>query len=180
MINYGHGISLAPLDRESVEPIRHWRNDPAIYKWCRQTGLITDADQVEWYDRQRRDPSIRMFIIVDGQKAVGVCGLTSIDLVCRRAEFSLYIAPAFHQMGLGRRALSTLLDFGFKTLGLHSIWGETFDGNPALKLFDRLGFQREGVRRDFYFKDGKFINAHLISLQASEWESAKCSAQASA
>lgn len=101
---------------------------------------------------------------------VGVCGLTSIDLHNRRAEFSLYIAPALHGQGFGRKGLELLLTHGFKNLGLNVIWGEVFDGNPAAKLFRRLGFVKEGTRREFYFRDGKFIDAHIVSLTAGEWE----------
>jgi RimJ/RimL family protein N-acetyltransferase len=101
---------------------------------------------------------------------LGVCGLTSIDLYNRHAEFSLYIAPQLQGDGLGTRALKTLLAYGFKTLGLNSIWGETFQGNHALKMFEQMGFKIEGSRRDFYFRDGKYIDAVLVSMQASEFK----------
>jgi hypothetical protein len=101
---------------------------------------------------------------------VGVCGLTSIDWVNRRAEFSLYIDPDRQKDGLGKAALQTLLHHGFMTLGLNCIWGETFDLNPAAKLFEGLGFIKEGSRRDFYYRDGRFIDAHLYSLLRRHWD----------
>lgn len=102
---------------------------------------------------------------------VGVCGFTSIDYINRRAEFSLYIAPAYQGNDLGRGALRCLLKHGFKNLGFHLVWGEVFEENPALQMFEELGFRRDGVRRDFYFRNGKFIDAHIISMKASEWKS---------
>jgi ribosomal-protein-alanine N-acetyltransferase len=101
---------------------------------------------------------------------VGVCGLTSIDYLNRRAEFSLYIAPAYQGNRLGEKALACLLTHGFKNLGMHTIYGETFDGNPAIKIFESMGFYREGTRRDFYFRDGGFIDAHIYSLKEGEWK----------
>jgi ribosomal-protein-alanine N-acetyltransferase len=171
VIHFGSGVALFPIDREHLETLRAWRNDPRIYRWCRQNVLISDADQEEWFDRQRRDSSIRMFLMREKEdgKPVGVCGLTSIDYVNRRAEFSLYTAPDLHNNGYGRNGLKTLFDYGFKTLGLNVIWGETFEGNPAARLFLKLGMKLEGVRRDFYFKEGQFIDAYLYSVLASEW-----------
>lgn len=170
MITYGFGVSLGPLDRVQIQKIRAWRNDPQIYKWCRQTDLIADADQEDWFERQRKDPGTRMYLIhAAGGDPVGVCGLTSIDHINRRAEFSLYIAPEHQKAGLGRLALQTLLTHGFSALNLHVIWGETFDGNPAAKMFEALGMKCEGTRRAFYFKEGRYLDAHLYSVLSFEW-----------
>lgn len=170
MIDFGHGIKLGPIDSGDLEQMRYWRNQPAVYKWCRQNDLISDVDQKSWYEKIKKDPSIKMYLVKFQGDSVGVCGFTSIDPYNRRAEFSLYIKPDMHGLGLGRKALMTLLDHGYRNLGFNLIWGESFEGNPAVKLFDSLGFQREGVRRSFYFKNGKFIDAHLFSMEATEWK----------
>jgi RimJ/RimL family protein N-acetyltransferase len=160
--------------------IRAWRNDYKVWRWCRQNDFISDIEQVRWFERQAADPSIKMYKIVvkfenlaeDKSKivTVGVCGLTSIDYINRRGEFSLYIAPAFQGNNFGRQALCCLLTHGFLNLGMHSIYGETFDGNPAIKMFESLGFRKEGTRREFYFRDGGFIDAHLYSMTEGEWK----------
>ena len=171
-------IFLGPLDSALKDMIRKWRNDPSIYRWCRQNDLITDLDQDAWFEKQNADPRIRMYAIgvktenSKGEvttKPVGVCGLTDIDLVNRRAEFSLYIAPHMQRQGIAPIALKLLFGRGFEDLGLNVIWGETFAGNHALKVFERLGMKVEGVRREFYFKEGKFIDASLVSMTREEW-----------
>lgn len=106
---------------------------------------------------------------------IGVCGLTSIDMTNRRAEFSLYLIPSYQGKHLGSKALTILLEHAFNNLGLMQVWGEVFEGNPAIESFEKLGFKRDGVRRDFYFRDGKFINANLISIKDDEWRSLKSS-----
>ncbi len=166
-------IGLAPLDSTDMALIRSWRNDYQIWKWCRQNDLISDAEQTRWFESQSKDPTIKMYKIMMASDKdsgpIGVCGFTSIDLYNRRAEFSLYVAPRAQKNGFGRVALSLLLDHGFKNLGLNLIWGESFDQNPATQLFDKLGFVKEGTRRQFYFRDGKLIDAHLYSLTSEEW-----------
>lgn len=172
MIDFGHGVVLGPVDPICLDLIRTWRNDPAIWKWCRQNDTISHAQHLRWYEAMIKDSTIKMYLIVDkeAKEPVGVCGLTSIDTTNRRAEFSLYIASNLHKRGLATRAIKTLFSHGFKNLGLHSIWGETFDGNPASKLFEKIGMTKEGTRRDFYFRDGKFIDCHLYGLIGSEWK----------
>lgn len=175
MIDFGAGVRLRRIEPTDLPKLMAWRNSYAVRKWTRQWDLISQADQAQWFERQATDPIQRMYAIEMGEgtepsRLVGVCGLTSIDLINRRAEFSLYIGSEYRRGGLGRLALSTLLAHGFKNMGLNCIWGESFDGNPAMRLFEELGFQKEGIRRSFYFRDGKFIDAHLYSLLASEWK----------
>lgn len=166
-------MNLLPIDKEHLPQLRAWRNDYSIWKWCRQNDLISDIAQQGWYERQAKDPSSKMYRIeVNAEKyteTVGVCGLTNLDFANRHAEFSIYVGPEHQKRGYGKKALSLLLSHGFQNLGLNLIWGETFDGNPALALFEAMGFRKDGMRRQFYWKDGKFIDAHLLSLTREEW-----------
>ena len=166
-------LTLGPLDSTFLETIRHWRNDYAIWQYTRQNDFISDVNQEAWFKRQASDPSIRMYSIrlSDGEKAtiVGVCGLIGIDYLNARAEFSIYIAPGYQKRGLGRKAMMILMSHGFENHGFNLIYGETFDGNPAAKMFEGLGFKWEGTRRDFYFKNGRRIDAHLYSILREEW-----------
>lgn len=174
LIDFGYGANLRAFNSWNAIEVRYWRNDPRIWRWCRQNSLISNHDQDAWFKRQAQDPSIQMFMIFKDQTpekehaGIGACGLTSIDHVNSRAEFSLYIAPDEQRKGFARAALKTLLRHGFDNLNLHLIWGETFDGNPAAKMFEQIGFVKEGTRREFYFKEGKYIDAHLYSVKKEE------------
>lgn len=172
MVNFGHGVRLSTLGKLSeVGRIRSWRNDHRIWKWCRQNDILTHAAHDAWFNRIEHDPTIKMYsILTIEDELVGVCGLTSIDMLNRRAEFSLYIDPNLHGRGIGTRALQTLVSHGMSNIGLNSIWGESFEGNPAVRMFQNLGFKHEGIRREAYFREGKFIDAHLYSILFSDWK----------
>lgn len=172
-------IELQPLERTDLARIRRWRNDWRVIAWSRQFDMLNEVEHERWFEKQATDPSLRMYKIVmkagGTTEPVGVCGLSSLDWRNRRGEFSIYIGPEFHRKGLGRNALSVLLLHGFQNLGLNLIWGETFDGNPAAKLFESVGFKKEGTRRQFYLKEGKMIDAHLYSITAEEWHERRTS-----
>jgi len=171
MIDYRRGVYLRPLDPDNLEIYREERNQPDVRRWCRQTGLIDGNDQKAWYERQRLDTTISMFEIAKKNgDFLGVCGLTSIDSVNRRAEFSLWIKRSEQRQGYARMGLATLLDFAFGGLNLHQVWGETLESNPAYQMFMKMGFRYEGTRRDFYYKDGRFWGAQLVSIKRAEWE----------
>lgn len=167
-------VKLDYLDEKIGLELNKIRNDWDTRKWCRQVGLIDDFQQRTWLENQSKRDDIQMFGILSdslagGYNYIGVCGLTDIDYVHSRAEFSLYIFPEFRLNGYAKKALLELLRYGFNELGLQQIWGETFKGNPAYNLFKDIGMKDDGVRRHFYFKDGTFLDANLISILCGEW-----------
>jgi RimJ/RimL family protein N-acetyltransferase len=172
MIDYEFGVSLGPLRENNVELYYEQRNLPEIWRWCRQNDLLTVGSHIEWFQKViYPNDKIKMYEILNENEAcVGVCGLTDIDLYNRRAEFSLYIFPHYQGNGYAKNGLKTLFTHGFLNLGLNTIWGETFDGNPALNMFVKLGMIYEGKRFNFYYRDGDFIHANLISLSRDRFE----------
>lgn len=165
MINFSREISSRQI---------YWRNDPEIYAWTRQNGLISEADQTKWLSKIENDPSIRMFGIIDPFDAkdveIGTCGLTSISSTHGTAEFSLLIDPSKQGKGFGKAALQKLLRYGFMNLRLNCIWGETFESNPARKMFKSIGMKYEGTHRSRYFKNGIYINSASYSILRNEAE----------
>lgn len=178
MLEYGQGVGLRRLEKRDLAKLFEWRNDKEIMKWTRQCAPLHWANHESWFENQSQDPKISMFAILalwnkengNDYEMVGVVGLTDIDLVNRRAEFSCYIAPDSQKKGFGKMALKTLFNYGFTVLGLNQIWGETFEGNPASKTFEEVGMTKHGTRPDFYFRDGKFISADLYGIGASAWK----------
>lgn len=171
MIDYNQEVWLNAISAADPKELLKWRNSQAIYQWCRQFEPLNAWDHADWIASLKSRKDVRMYSIEDSTVGthVGVCGLTSIDMINRRAEFSLYIDPDQHRHGYGRGALITLCAHAFLSLGLNHVFGESFDGNPAVKMFEQVGFKLEGTRRGFYFRDGKFIDAHLYSILAAEF-----------
>jgi len=169
-------ITLDRLNEHDLEDTFRARNEITVMQWCRQNFPLHWEGHLKWYAKQQEDPSIEMFAIranddVCDDELVGVCGLTDIDNLNRRAEFSCYIIPSYQRNGYCTKALIKLFYYGFNRLNLNIIWGETFERNPAFNLFvNKLRMKHEGTRRMFYFKDGEYLDANLVSLTRKEWK----------
>jgi len=151
----------------------NWRNHPAINSFTRQNGVIGQVDMERWRHRIAKDPSIEMFGILATDKKnenIGTCGLTSISYIHGTAEFSLLINPELQGRGYGTDSLKALLQYGFENMRLNCIWGETFETNPALKMFKKIGMTEEGRLRQRYFKAGKYLDSIIVSILASEFK----------
>lgn len=160
---------MISLSSDISDQARHWRNRNEVRAWCRQHTLISKDEHKRWLDGLVNDKTVKMFGIVHDGVDVGVCGFTSINYINRSAEFSLYIGPEYHKQGFGTAGLNALVKHGFLAFGFNRIWGETFDGNPAVKTFTKVGMIKEGTLRHSYFKQGKFINSHIYSILAPDF-----------
>lgn len=157
------------LTADIPKDARMWRNTLEVRSWCRQYTAIDENQHKKWLEKISFDPTIKMFGIAKDDIEIGVCGLTSINHVNQSAEFSLYIAPKYQRKGLGKLAMKALLTHGFNDFNLNRIWGETFFGNPALKMFSDLGMKTEGRMRETYFRDGKWIDSFIVSILRREF-----------
>ncbi len=170
MIDYKFGVTLKRIEEHQLDKLREWRNNTLIRDYCRQVGLLSDHDQLQWFKKQNTDPTMRMFVIhVENRGPVGVCGLTSIDHLHRRAEFSCYISAGNQRLGFASAALKTLFEFGFRELNLNLIFGESFEFNGAIDLFKKIGMKEDGRRRQYYYKLGNFIDAVMLSILKDEF-----------
>lgn len=166
MIDKGHGVWLGAVQQKNLELIRRMRNLPELNQWFRQNTQLSEYENLTYWQKVWSGQEHKFFQVHDvNEDLLGVAGLTYIDRQNQRAEFSLWISPEEQKKGFGKKALMTLFDHGFDDLNLHCIYGECFDGNPALDIFVKsLGMRYDGCRQQFYFKGGKWIDAHVISI----------------
>lgn len=173
MISYNK--SNIYLSEKIPNEARDWRNQQQIFRWCRQTTLIQELDHLKWLGNHAWNDKNKMFgiykkeLVGGDDSPLGVCGFTNIDTVARHAEFSLYIAPEHQHQGYGLWGLYLLIRHGFEDFNFNKIWGETFMGNPAERLFSKLLFKKHPGHVQHYFKCGNYVDTSFFVLLQKEF-----------
>jgi ribosomal-protein-alanine N-acetyltransferase len=76
--------------------------------------------------------------------------------------------------GYATETLQAIIAYCFRELKMNRIGAEIYEFNTrSIRLFERNGFQREGTKRQYIFKDGVFKDEYLYSLLRGEWERQK-------
>ena len=157
---------------------------PALARWYRDAGFLrlwnadaakpqTEADLGKWLEEEAKKPNAYQFAIrpVDGD---GLLGLLESDFILWN-HGSGWIAIGFGERehwgkGYGREAMQMLLDFAFRELNLYRVQLTVFAYNErAIALYEKLGFVREGVYREFLLRDGQRYDMLLYGLLRREW-----------
>lgn len=69
---------------------------------------------------------------------------------------SMLIVEGYREMGIGSRLMERALDWSRKEPGVEKVILGVFSNNErALRLYQKFGFEVEGVRRDHYYIDGR-------------------------
>lgn len=102
---------------------------------------------------------------------IGTCGYCRWDQQHHHAEIGYDLWPDYWGQGLMPEALGALIRFGFVRMNLNRIEATTHTENlRSQRVLEKLGFQREGLLREYYCRDGIFNHQVLFSLLSSEWE----------
>lgn len=82
-----------------------------------------------------------------------------------KAELGYALHPDLHGTGIMQEALSEVLKFGFSTIKLHSIEAKVDPLNASsIKLLNRNNFIKEGLFKEDYFYNRKFLDTAVYSL----------------
>lgn len=88
------------------------------------------------------------------------------------AEISYHIGVEFQRRGIGSKAVAQLIERLLSQPQLHHIFATVSHENcPSCRLLNRLGFVVEGVMREHFFINGKYVDQCLYGLLRDEWRS---------
>ena len=167
----GKYVVLRQIEESDLPKFRDWRNSPSIRAYTRGFRPLNMLNQRRWLESVFADQNNIMFAIeVEG--VIGCCGLTNINWKEGHGEVSIYIGKeSCQKKGYATDTIQLLLDYGFKELRLHRIYGIIFEYNDAsVKLFEKNGFTLEGRHREARFWDGKFHDEMVYGILDSEYD----------
>ena len=167
----GDDVKLLPLDTlEIIDLAAGWLAQKENYQWLdfgygRQ--LVTPA--LLKIMVQRETHFLRVFTSDRDDAPIGITALNNVDRVFKTGSFWGAVGEkSFRNRGHGTLAGAKLLTFAFRDLGLHSVNTWVVDGNPSLKIVERLRFRFIGRQRQCHYIDGRPYDRLLFDLLASE------------
>ena len=126
----------------------------------------TIADERRYVKSVYRHPDAAVFVAEEDGRLLGRMSLARDPHPASRhvADLGLMVAVEHRRRGIGTVLLDAAVVWarvsGVSKLELHVFpWNE-----PALRLYESFGFEREGLRRRHYEREGDFVDAILMAL----------------
>lgn len=101
------------------------------------------------------------------------CGIANLyvqsyEKLKHQCLFAVIVSPDMRGQGVGTLLLNELFKLAKESFGIEIIHLEVYEGNPAMRLYERLGFKVFGFQRNFLKESngsyrGKYFMQKILS-----------------
>ena len=173
----GKNLYLSEIKKEDREHIYKWFSDSEFLKFydyyppVPQTKEEVDKTFNDYENKQES----RVFAIklLDDGQIIGIAGFD--DIIKENKVATLFIGIGSQNSrgkGCGKETIDILLDYGFNDMDFHRIQLNVLEFNKsAIALYEKTGFKKEGMYREFVLRDEKRYDLYLYGLLKHEWKS---------
>lgn len=163
-------VLVRKFERNDIPNKVKWINDPQNNKYLHYDIPLEIEKTEKWFDNNINNSNRYDAIIeVDGIPC-GTIGLINVDRKNHKAEY--YIAmgeTSLKRKGVSAQASELILKYAFFNLEINRVYLYTETENiPAQRLFEKLGFVKEGCIRQDLFSNGRFVDRFIYGICKSD------------
>jgi putative acetyltransferase len=134
--------------------MKEWLSEPATLRWYPMTDEREIADAVRL---------CMGYIPLDACVTAEWCGipcgmanlyLSSFKKLAHQCLFSIIVAAQFRNRGVGSALIRTLEERAADKFGIELLHLEVYEGNPAYRLYEKMGFVEYGKQSNFVRDEG--------------------------
>jgi RimJ/RimL family protein N-acetyltransferase len=174
----GKLVRIRAYERSDLDSLMTWVNDEEVTRNLAAPMLfplsrVAEEDFLESNARGNGPDQVWAIETLAGEYLGGI-SLTTIDSINRSAQVGIVIGskPNWGK-GFGTDAMRVVLAFAFEKMNLHRVWLNVYDFNVrGIKSYEKCGFRREGVQREYRFLDGRYHDSLLMGILEHEYREA--------
>lgn len=163
----GKNIYLRAVERTDATTLLLWENDSTNWKVSGTKVPFSLDDILKYIDNQQfiRETGQLRFIISDlkSDVSLGAIDLFQIDFKNGNAGVGVLIADKDNYgKGYAKEALELIKNYASQVLSLRNIFCSIHaDNERSIRLFENSGYEKVGVRKDWYVYNGELIDEIL-------------------
>ncbi|HLI78518.1 MAG TPA: GNAT family protein [Candidatus Binataceae bacterium] len=174
----GKLVRIRAYEKSDLDALMKWVNDEEVTRNLAASMIypLSRAAEESYLSTNASggSPDCRWAIETLAGDYLGGISLMTIDWINRSAQVGIVIGIKQHWgKGYGTDAMRVLLRFAFEKMNLHRVWLNAYDFNTrGIKSYEKCGFQREGVQREYRFLDGRYHDSVLMAILEREYSEA--------
>ena len=167
-------LRLRELRLTDFESVHDYANDPQVIRFM-PWGPNTEADTIDFLKRAAEHafahPRLGYELAItvrETSELVGTVGLHIPTESPDEAMLGYCLARSAWGKGYATEASAAMLDFGFSTLGLESVWaGCDVENSASIRVLEKLGMSRQSLHRAKTGRRGEG-DSYMYRLRAME------------
>jgi len=168
-------LILRNICEDDTDFIFHHFSDPWITQYLMDEPPVENLDEakaiVEYYLNPEMKNHNRWIILrKKDQRPVGTCGFHKWDKAHLHAEIGYDLAADCWGQGFMSEALRAVISGAFTRMKLNRIDAMVYIGNSrSIKLLQKLGFEQEGLLREYFYLNNTFFDHLFFGLLHYDW-----------
>ena len=169
-------LQLRQLTMDDLDFVYGHFSDPRVAEFLLDeppiSSIVQAREIIEFYQHPERKTWNRWGISLKSSgQLVGTCGFHKWNKRDLHSEIGYDLHPDFWGQGFMTEAIRAVIRNGFETMELNRIAAIVYPQNQrSLQLLHKLGFQTEGLFRDYHHLKGNFYDHDILSLIKRDWE----------
>jgi len=162
---YGETIYLRALESTDLDFLYQLENEESVWEVSNTATPYSKFVLKKYLENAHRDiyevKQLRLVVCMsEDDRPLGFIDLFDFDPKHHRVGVGIIIfSEAHRQKGYAAQALTVLSKYAFSHLGIHQMYANIAEDNEAsIHLFEKMGFQRAGVKRDWIHAAGTYKN----------------------
>ncbi|CAL9295732.1 GNAT family N-acetyltransferase [Streptomyces sp. SudanB91_2054] len=169
----GERTVLRPFTEADAARMGEIVGDPEVRRFTGSPGHeLTPELLRSWYGSRSAQPDRLDLAVTDPAdgEVLGEVVLHAWVPEGRSCTFRTLIGARGRGRGIGTEATRLIVGYAFEELGLHRVQLDAYAFNDrALRVYEKVGFVREGVRREVERRDGVWVDEVLMAVLDHEW-----------
>ncbi len=158
-------IEIRPATPEEAPYLSQWLTDPAILRWFPMTDAreIDDAVRI-WLSYSKYQACFTAY--VDGiPVGMSTLYLQPYQKFAHQCLFAIIVDAKYRNRGIGRALLEHMFEAAKNQFNIEILHLEVYQGNPAIRLYRRMGFQEFGRQPKFIKIDGEYLDKIMMQKE---------------
>jgi putative acetyltransferase len=95
------------------------------------------------------------------------CGVANLYIqpykkLSHQCLFAIIVDEKYRGKGIGKLLLEELMKLAKESFGIELLHLEVYEHNPAIRLYERMGFRQYGIHKRFLKDNGRYLSKILM------------------
>ncbi|HEX2579025.1 MAG TPA: GNAT family N-acetyltransferase [Rhabdochlamydiaceae bacterium] len=160
-------IEIRPSNPDEAPYLQQWLTEPAILRWFPMTDAREIEDSVKiWMGYSRFQAC---FTVYENGTPVGMSTLylQPYQKFAHQCLFAIIIDEKHRNKGIGKMLMEHMISAAKNQFKIEILHLEVYQGNPAMRLYERLGFKEFGRQPKFIKLGEEYLDKIMMQKELS-------------